>query len=74
MKENGDCMNFMILFLKGLLMGMFMLVPGISGGTLAILLNLYDRLLISLSDLLKTLNQIFYFYLLYYLVVLLEYL
>ena len=53
MKENGDCMNFMILFLKGLLMGMFMLVPGISGGTIAILLNLYDRLLISLSDLFK---------------------
>ena len=61
MKENGDCMNFITLFLKGLLMGMFMLVPGISGGTIAILLNLYDRLLISLSDLFKNFKTNFLF-------------
>ena len=61
MKENGDCMNFIILFFKGLVMGIFMLVPGISGGTIAILLNLYDKLLISLSDLFKNFKANFLF-------------
>ena len=40
-----------VLFLKSIVIGMFMLVPGISGGTLAIIFNIYDELLSKVSHL-----------------------
>ena len=61
MKENGESMNFISLFLKGTLMGMFMLVPGVSGGTIAILLKMYDELLIRLSNLFDDFRRNFLF-------------
>lgn len=61
MKENGESMNFIYLFLKGILMGVFMLVPGVSGGTIAILLKIYDELLIRLSNLFKDFKKNFIF-------------
>lgn len=54
-------MNFLLLFLKGLVIGLFMLVPGISGGSIAIILNLYDELLINLNDIFKTFRKSFVF-------------
>jgi putative membrane protein len=54
MKENGESMNFIFLFLKSIVIGFFMLVPGISGGSIAILLNIYDDLLLSLNNIFKT--------------------
>ena len=42
-------------------MGLFMLVPGISGGTIAILLKIYDELLLRLSNLLKDFKRNFLF-------------
>ena len=38
-------------FLKGAVIGGSMLLPGLSGGTLAILLGIYDRLIKAVSDL-----------------------
>ena len=45
--------NTIVLFLKGLWIGATMTVPGVSGGTMAIALNLYDRLLLSISSIPK---------------------
>ena len=42
-------------------MGMFMLVPGVSGGTIAILLKIYDELLTRLSNLFKDFKKNFIF-------------
>lgn len=42
-----------VLFLKGLWIGATMTVPGVSGGTMAIALNLYDRLLLSVGSIWK---------------------
>ncbi len=39
-------------FIYGIFMGMFEVVPGISGGTLAVLLNIYDKLINAVSGLL----------------------
>lgn len=50
MKENGESMNFIYLFIKGIIIGFFMLVPGISGGSIAILMDVYDDLLINLNS------------------------
>lgn len=42
---------------KGLLIGASMLIPGVSGGTMAILLNVYDKLLSAVSHLLRDLKK-----------------
>ena len=49
----------LVLFIKSIVVGMFMLVPGISGGTLAIILNIYEGLLSSLSHLFKNFKSNF---------------
>ena len=36
-------------FVHGAIMGTFEVVPGMSGGTLAVLLNIYDKLIMSVS-------------------------
>jgi len=38
---------------KGYIIGSSMSVPGVSGGTMAILLGIYDRLISSISNFLK---------------------
>lgn len=50
-------MNKLKIFLKGLLIGSSMSIPGISGGTVAIMLGEYDRLLESAANLLKKPRQ-----------------
>lgn len=44
-------MSRAILFLKGLLMGAADIVPGVSGGTMALITGIYDRFITGLSDL-----------------------
>ena len=61
MKENGESMNFIFLFFKSVVIGFFMLVPGISGGSIAILLDIYDDLLASLNNIFKTFKSSFTF-------------
>lgn len=41
------------ILLKGYIIGSSMSVPGVSGGTMAILLGIYDRLISSISNILK---------------------
>lgn len=45
--------NFFIDAAKGAAIGAAMIIPGVSGGTLAVLLNIYDKLLGAISNLFK---------------------
>ena len=45
--------NSLIRFLKGIIIGIAMIIPGVSGGTLAVLLNIYDELIDSINNLFK---------------------
>lgn len=45
--------NDIIIILKGFIIGSSMSVPGVSGGTMAILLGIYDKLISSISNFLK---------------------
>lgn len=45
--------NAILVFLKGLWIGATMTVPGVSGGTMAIALDLYDRLIAAVGSLFK---------------------
>ena len=40
----------MIIFIKGLIIGGTMLVPGVSGGTMAMILGVYDKLISAVSS------------------------
>lgn len=53
--------NSLIIMLKGFIIGSSMSVPGVSGGTMAILLGIYDKLISSISNFLKDIkgNTIF---------------
>lgn len=48
MKENKD--NNILTMLKGMIIGATMLVPGVSGGSMAMLLSVYDRLISAVSS------------------------
>lgn len=50
MKQNK---NFISLFLKGLAIGTAAIIPGISGGTIAFMLGIYDALIGAIVDLRK---------------------
>jgi putative membrane protein len=45
--------NDFIIMLKGFIIGSSMSVPGVSGGTMAILLGIYDKLIVAISNFLK---------------------
>jgi putative membrane protein len=45
--------NDLIIMLKGFIIGSSMSVPGVSGGTMAILLGIYDKLIGAISNFLK---------------------
>ena len=47
--------------LKGLLIGASMLVPGVSVGTMAILLGIYDELICSVNNIFKDFKKSFFF-------------
>lgn len=51
----------LLIMLKGFIIGSSMSVPGVSGGTMAIVLGIYDRLISSISNFLKDIkgNTIF---------------
>lgn len=52
--------DFQIVF-KGFLIGSSMSVPGVSGGTMAILLGIYDKLISSISNFFKDIKNSFLF-------------
>lgn len=49
-------MKKLINFIKGIAMGIALLVPGVSGGTMAIILGVYDKMIHSISAILKFKN------------------
>lgn len=44
-------MQFILLVLKGVAIGVTNIVPGVSGATLAVILRVYDRLILSINEL-----------------------
>jgi putative membrane protein len=57
-KENT---RFILLFLKGALMGLFDLVPGVSGGTMALITGIYEKLIMEINNAFDFLKKIFLF-------------
>jgi len=49
----GKLRDNLILMIKGFIIGSSMSVPGVSGGTMAIILGIYDKLISSISGFLK---------------------
>lgn len=47
------------LFFKGIIVGICMIVPGVSGGSLMVLLNIYDKLIDSINNLFKNFKESF---------------
>lgn len=42
--------NYLLTFLKGILMGIADVIPGVSGGTIAFITGIYDRLIYGIKD------------------------
>ncbi len=54
-------MSFLHLFLIGTLIGTAMIIPGVSGGVLAVIFNVYDKMINSLTNLFKDFKKNFIF-------------
>ena len=46
-------MTFLMDVIKGMLIGIANIIPGVSGGTMAVSLGIYDKLISSVSNLLR---------------------
>ena len=53
--------NYFFILLKGLIIGSTMLVPGVSGGSMAMILGIYDRLISSVSSFSKNIKRNIFF-------------
>lgn len=49
----GNTMDFLKNLLRGAIMGISEIIPGVSGGTMAVLMNIYDKLIGAISHLRK---------------------
>ena len=47
----------LILIIKGMIIGIANVIPGVSGGTLALTLGIYENILIILSDIKNNLKK-----------------
>ena len=54
-------MSFFKLFFVGIIIGTAMIVPGVSGGVLAVVFNIYDKMIYSLTNLFKDFKRNFPF-------------
>lgn len=54
-------MFFINLFLIGLLIGTAMIIPGVSGGVIAVIFNVYDKMIYALTNLFKNFKRNFLF-------------
>ena len=50
-------MHFLVDMIKGIFVGVANVIPGVSGGTMAVSFGIYDRLLSSISDLFKDIKK-----------------
>ncbi|RAN56763.1 DUF368 domain-containing protein, partial [Dolosigranulum pigrum] len=53
MKEGGSHMTTVLLIIKGMFIGVANIIPGVSGGTMAVSLGIYDDLIASITHLVK---------------------
>ena len=53
----GFIMNFLIDLIKGIFVGVANVIPGVSGGTMAVSFGIYDKLLSSISNLFKSFKK-----------------
>ena len=53
-------MNFLVDLIKGVFVGIANVIPGVSGGTMAVSFGIYDKLLNALSSLLKSFKKSFF--------------
>ncbi len=58
-KKDGFFMNFFIDIVKGIFVGVANVIPGVSGGTMAVSFGIYDKLLSAISNLLKDFKKSF---------------
>ncbi len=54
-------MSFFYLFLIGILIGTAMIIPGVSGGVIAVIFGVYDKMILSLTNLFKNFKKNFLF-------------
>ena len=52
-------MNFLVDLIKGVFVGIANVIPGVSGGTMAVSFGIYDKLLNAISSLLKSFKKSF---------------
>ena len=52
-------MNFLVDLIKGVFVGIANVIPGVSGGTMAVSFGIYDKLLKAISSLLKSFKKSF---------------
>ena len=45
--------SWLALFLKGAVMGIANVIPGVSGGTLAVIMGIYDKFISAISNIFK---------------------
>ena len=50
-------MNIITLILKGIILGVVLLIPGASASTIAILMGIYDNIIFSISDIFKNFKK-----------------
>ncbi|MBU5476636.1 DUF368 domain-containing protein [Eubacterium sp. MSJ-21] len=53
-------MNFLVDLIKGVFVGIANVIPGVSGGTMAVSFGIYDKLLNAISSLLKSFKKSFF--------------
>ena len=46
-------MNYLYVFLAGVVIGIANIIPGVSGGTMAVVMNIFDRLIEAISNIRK---------------------
>ena len=62
-KKENIVMDFLSRLLKGLIVGMANIIPGVSGGTMAVVIGIYDKLIGAVSDLRKDFkNSVIYLF------------
>ncbi|HOF99442.1 MAG TPA: DUF368 domain-containing protein, partial [Paludibacteraceae bacterium] len=60
--QSNVVVDWFIRLIKGIIVGIGFILPGLSGGVLAVILGIYDRIIKFLSDLRKDFVQnVFYF-------------
>lgn len=62
-KKENIVMDFLSRLLKGLIVGVANIIPGVSGGTMAVVIGIYDKLIGAVSDLRKDFkNSVIYLF------------